>query len=175
MDLYQRFPRHDGHSTSADTHSALTMDHMDHGSGSSSSHSQTMMSVFHTDMATSLFSTRWTPSNRGTYAATCIFLIALAAIFRALLAFRSWQEQRWLDRERNRRYVVVNGKAPLAEALSRDEKAKHMTMVLSANGVEESVMVVANRSTMQKKPWRWSVDPLRAALDTVIAGVGYLM
>jgi len=80
-----------------------------------------------------------------------------------------------MDRERNRRYVVVNGKAPLAETLSRDEKAKPMTMVLSANGVEENVIVVADRPTMQKRPWRWSVDPLRAALDTVIAGVGYLL
>ncbi|KAL2017049.1 hypothetical protein VTK56DRAFT_2661 [Thermocarpiscus australiensis] len=173
MDTGGLFPRHDGH------------EGMDMGMGSSpttqpstdpmSSHSPTMMmAVFQTSMATSLYSAGWTPTTAGTYAATCIFLVALAAALRGLLALRAWQESRWLDRELNRRYVVVSGKAPLAETLSRDSLAKSMTMVLSENGVEENVLVVRKR-TSHPRPWRWSVDPVRALIDTVIAGVGYLL
>jgi len=35
-------------------------------------------------------------------------------------------------------------------------------------------MVVKKRS-MGVRPWRITVDPVRALMDTVIAGVGYLM
>ncbi|KAK0733635.1 Ctr copper transporter [Lasiosphaeria miniovina] len=131
-----------------------------------------MMAVFQTSQATPLYSTGWTPSSTGAYAGTCIFLIMLALAFRGLLAAKTWQESRWLDAELNRRYVVVNGKAPLAATLSRDSLAKNL--VLSENGVEESVVVVKKRAS-HLHPWRLSVDPVRAALDTTIAGVGYLL
>ncbi|KAK4124967.1 hypothetical protein N657DRAFT_689346 [Parathielavia appendiculata] len=170
MDSYPLYPRHDGHGTDAGS----GMD-MDMGDGSSASHSSTMMAVFQTSMATSLYSAAWTPNSTGTYAATCIFLVVLAALFRGLLAFKSWQEHRWLDRELDRRYVVVDGKAPLAQNLSRDSLAKNATMVLSENGVEENVLVVRRKTTAHARPWRLSVDPVRAIIDTVIAGVGYLL
>ena len=169
MDSHLLSPRHDGMDmgdSSSDT-----------ASSSSSGHSSTMMAVFQNSMTTSLYSSSWTPTNTGTYAATCLFLIALAAAFRGLLAAKSWQEHRWLDRELARRYVVVNGKAPLAEALSRDSLAKEAsaTLTLGENGVEENVLVVRNRPTARARPWRLSVDPVRAAIDTVVAGVGYLL
>lgn len=47
-------------------------------------------------------------------------------------------------------------------------------MTLSENGVEENVMVVKTR-TMGVRPWRLSVDPVRAVMDTIIAGVGWLL
>ncbi|KAK3393071.1 low affinity copper transporter [Podospora didyma] len=153
------------------------MSGMGHGATSDSSSMSgisTMMSVFQTQRATPLYSTSWTPTSTGTYAATCIFLIVLALVFRGLLAAKAWQESRWLDAELNRRYVVVSGKAPLSETLSRDSLAKK-NMVLSENGVEENVMVVKKRTTTHARPWRLSVDPLRAGLDTVIAAVGYLL
>ncbi|KAK8141467.1 hypothetical protein G3M48_010481 [Beauveria asiatica] len=62
---------------------------------------------------------------------------------------------------------------PLAEAVVHDPEAK--TMVLSANGVEESVVVVARKEAAAARPWRFSVDPVRALLDTTIVGVGYLL
>ncbi len=172
--MYGIYARHgeDSHSS----HSASTADSMDmdmsHSGSSSSSHS--MMSVFQTDRATPLYSTAWTPNSVGSYAATCIFLIVLAALFRGLLAAKWWQEQRWLDQELNRRFVVVNGKTPLAENLSRDSLAKQANMVLSEQGIEENVVVVKKR-TFGARPWRLSVDPIRAVIDTVIAGVGYLL
>ncbi|KAK4495005.1 hypothetical protein PRZ48_013332 [Zasmidium cellare] len=47
-----------------------------------------MAMVFFTATNTPLFSFSWIPDTTGQYAGTCIFLIALAAIFRALLAVR---------------------------------------------------------------------------------------
>lgn len=92
---------------------------------------------------------------------------------RALLAGKNYLEAKWLDRELNRRYVVVTGgKLPLAQRLSQDSTAKHV--VLSENGVEEDVVVVG-REKVVARPWRVSVDPLRALVDMVIAGVGYLL
>lgn len=132
----------------------------------------TMMVAFQNDMATPLYSMSWTPNSMGTYAATCIFLIVLAVIFRGLFALKAIQESRWLDQELNRRYVVVNGQLPMHEKMSTSSLKQNM--MLSANGVEEQVMVVQKKQ-MVARPWRASVDPLRAAIDTVIAGVGYLL
>ena len=161
-----------------------TMDGMDMGDDTttttSGAHTSGHSTVFQTSIATALFSAAWTPTTTGAYAGTCIFLIVLATLFRGLLALKSWQERRWLDAEMARRYVVVQGKAPLAEALARDPAAKGATMVLSENGVEENVVVVGNRGAVaaaagRARPWRLSVDPARAAVDTVVAGVGYLL
>ena len=148
---------------------------MDMGSDSStgsSGHSMSMMAVFQNSRSTSLYSEAWTPHSTGTYAATCIFLIVFSALFRGLLALRSWQENRWMDAEMKRRYVVVAGQGTLADRISSDSLAK--SMVLSGNGVEENVMVV-QRHGAGARPFRLSVDPIRAVLDMVIAGVGYLL
>lgn len=147
---------------------------MDMGSADSNSTTTmaTMMVAFTNDMATPLYSMAWTPNSMGTYAATCIFLIALASIFRGLFALKAIQESRWLDQELNRRYVVVNGQLPMHQRMSQESLKQNM--VLSSNGVEEQVMVV-KKTGNNPRPWRASVDPMRAAVDTVIAGVGYLL
>lgn len=145
---------------------------MDMGSDSSSHGSMMMTMVFQTNKATPLFSDSWTPNSSAAYAGTCIFLVVLAIIARMLLALKRTQEARWLDRDACRRYVAVRGKDPLSEHIARDPDAKHMT--LSQNGVEENVFVVA-RTGIVKRPWRFSVDPIRAVLDTVIVGIGYLL
>jgi len=132
-----------------------------------------MMSIFFNSMDTPLYSNAWTPTSAGTYAGTCIFLICFAAIFRGLLAAKAIMEQRWLDAEMARRYIVVAGKQSFSERLVHDPEAKDM--VLSANGVEENVRVVARSRVGNARPWRFTVDPLRALMDVVIAGVGYLL
>ncbi|KAF4449313.1 hypothetical protein F53441_7385 [Fusarium austroafricanum] len=159
------FPRHE-------------MPGMDMSDGSSSSTSSAhasssiMAMVFQTETRTPLYANSWTPANAGTYAGTCIFLVVLAIIARVLVAFKAVQEARWLDREAARRYVAVNGKIPLAEQIASDPNARRMT--LSENGVEETVVVV-ERKRAAMRPWRFSVDPVRACLDTVIVGIGYLL
>jgi len=162
-------------------HSDMDMD-MPGMSGDSSSAgaataAMTMQSVFQTVRETPLYSLSWTPTSVGSYAGTCIFLIILAALLRGLLAAKAYLEARWLDRELDRRYVVVAGagRPPLAQRLSQDSAAvKRQLVVLSENGVEEDVVVV-ERKGGGVRPWRVSVDPVRALLDVVIAGVGYLL
>lgn len=131
-----------------------------------------MAMTFFTSYATPLYSDFWTPATIGGYAGTCIFIIMLATIFRALLAVKAWQETAWMDKEFNRRYVAVAGKLPKSEQIAQDSDSKRM--ILTENGVEEEVMVIKKRG-VEARPWRLTVDPLRAAMDTVIAGVGYLL
>lgn len=135
--------------------------------------SMSMMSMtFFTSTSTELYSAMWSPTSVGGYAGTCIFLIILATVFRGLLAVKAWKETAWLDAEFNRRYVTVAGKLPKAERIASDSDSKRM--ILTENGVEEDVMVVKKRS-MGIRPWRITTDPVRAVMDTVIAGVGYLL
>jgi hypothetical protein len=152
------------------------MNGMDGMDGSSSSSNSTagmaMPMVFQTQIQTALFANAWTPQSDGAYAGTCIFLIALTVILRLIVAYKTYQERIWADRNAQRRFIVVNGKEPLSERLSRDPEAK--TMVLSENGIEEKVLVVEKKHS-EIPPWRFSVDPPRAALDTVIVGIGYLL
>ncbi|KAL5317378.1 hypothetical protein ACEPPN_014473 [Leptodophora sp. 'Broadleaf-Isolate-01'] len=152
-----------------------TMSGMDMGTttAASTSMSMSMMSMtFFTSTSTPLYSEGWTPNSPGAYAGTCIFLVILAIIFRSLLAVKAWKERAWLDAEFNRRYVTVAGKLPKSERISQDSDSKRM--VLSENGVEEDVMVVKKRG-MGARPWRITTDPVRAVMDTVIVGVGYLL
>ncbi|KAI0838236.1 Ctr copper transporter [Hypoxylon sp. FL0890] len=128
--------------------------------------------VFQNSVTTSLYSDSWTPKTAGAYAGTIIFLIVLGVVFRLLLAGRAYAEERWLDAEMKRRYVVVQGKLPVAEQVSSDSLSKRMT--LTENGVEENVVVV-QKTKIHPRPWRMSVDPVRAILDTCVAGVGYLL
>ena len=132
-----------------------------------------MMSMtFFTSTTTALYSEMWSPTSVGGYAGTCIFLIILAIVFRGLLAVKAWKETAWLDAEFNRRYVTVAGKQPKSERIMSDSDSKRM--ILTENGVEEDVVVVKKRS-MGIRPWRITTDPLRAVMDTILAGVGYLL
>ncbi|KAF9879361.1 ctr copper transporter [Colletotrichum karsti] len=165
-----------GTATQADTMPGMDMS----GSGGmamndshgSSSMSMMMMTIFQTNIKTPLYTENWTPNSVGTYAATCIFLVFLAFGLRSMVALKSIQEKRWLDKDFKRRYVKVNGKLGMAGQMSQDSMAHKM--VLSENGVEENVTVVQGQHGIWR-PWRFSVDPIRALIDTSIAGVGYLL
>jgi hypothetical protein len=150
------------------------MDNMGTSSSSSSSMMgmSTMSMTFFTSITTPLYSDSWQPTTTASYAGTCIFIIILAMVFRGLLALKGWKETAWLDAEFNRRYVVVAGKQTKTERISQDSGSKRL--ILTENGVEEEVMVVKKRSS-GVRPWRLSVDPIRAVMDTVIAGVAYLL
>ncbi|KAI0847640.1 Ctr copper transporter [Daldinia vernicosa] len=149
-----------------DHHMAMNMSGMD------MSDSSVMHMVFQNSITTSLYSDFWTPRTSGAYAGTIIFLVILGIAFRLLLAGKALAEERWLDAEMKRRYVVVQGKLPVAEQVSTDSFSKKMT--LTENGVEEDVVVVQKKQ-LHLRPWRMSVDPVRAVLDTCIAGISYLL
>ncbi|KAF2404740.1 hypothetical protein EJ06DRAFT_470308 [Trichodelitschia bisporula] len=133
-----------------------------------------MKMTFFTSPHTPLYSQHWTPNSTGSYAGTCIFLIALAGIFRALLVYKHILEKRWIDKAWDRRFVVVADKASVAEKARASTEPNVKTALLTANGVEEEVKVV-HRPVHGVVPWRWSVDGPRACVVTVIVGVGYLL
>lgn len=132
-----------------------------------------MVMTFTTGTSTPLYSTAWKPASTGAYAGTCIFVIALAVIFRGLLAGKHLLEHYWLDNELDRRYVKVRGTPTEAERISSDEKSKTGTLV-TERGVEEHVRVVRRRRK-GVAPWRFSVDLPRALYVTILGGVGYLL
>lgn len=140
--------------------------------GTSMMSMSSMMMVFFTSTETPLYSSTWMPANVGQYAGTCIFIIILAVLLRLLLAIKTWKETAWLDAEFNRRFVVVAGKPNKSESIQQDPDSKRM--LLTQNGVEEEVFVV-QKTGHGVRPWRITTDPLRAVLDTLIAGVSYLL
>ena len=139
---------------------------------SSSSHStmmsmSTMQITFFTSTATPLYATSWMPSTTGQYAGTCIFLIVLAVIFRALFAVRAAQERKWELTESRRRYVIAGA--------DKKERGSSRSSEDKANIGGFSNVAGFKRKTGGVRPWRISQDAPRACLDVVIAGVGYLL
>ena len=131
-----------------------------------------MSSLFCTVTSTPLYSSTWTPTSISAYARRCIFLIVLAVLFRFLVAFKAVLEERCIDAELNRRYVVIIRKQNTKERISSDSDSK--IALLTENGVEGDVMVVRKhmKGTM---PWSITTDGPRAAVDVVIAGILYLL
>ncbi|KAI9749732.1 MAG: Oxysterol binding protein [Chaenotheca gracillima] len=156
-------------------------------SSMSSMPSSMMTMAFYTSTSTPLYSAAWTPRSTGAYAGTCIFLILLATLFRSLFAVRYYLERRWLDKDLNRRYVVVaappssdaqsdsGDEEPATEAARvRDDRDAKSATLLTVRGVEEEVRVV-KRTVRAVPAWRFSVDFPRAILGTVTVGIGYLL
>ena len=122
---------------------------------SSSDSMSAMGGTLFASISTPLYSTGWTPSTTGQYAGTCVFLIVLATIFRALFSYRTIQEHHWRDLDLKRRPISTSGK-------KQDDGARLDEKDIGAG-------------TRKRRPWRISTDVPRALLDTVIAGVGYLL
>ena len=126
------------------------MDMASSTSDSTTGSMSSLMGVLFTSTTTPLYSLQWAPSTTGQYAGTCLFNIVLSVILRALFSYRAILEHRLREIERRRREIIVSGK-------KQDD-----------NGA-------GNRSGGKYRPWRASMDVPKALLDTVIAGVGYLL
>lgn len=74
---------------------------------------------------------------------------------------RATQEAKWLEAERKRRYNMGSG---LKKKSDDDSKEPIST--------ENTVLDVPAKKV---RPWRISTDVPRALMDTIIAGVGYLL
>ena len=74
--------------------------------------------------------------------------------------------------EVNRRYVVITKKSNTKERISSDSESNRA--LLTENGVEEDIMVV-RKHMKAARWWRITIDGPRAAIDTVIAGILYLL
>lgn len=160
-------------------HSSHDMGNMDMDMDSSSGSGHSMAMSFFDAHDTTLFSTKWTPSNAGEYAGTCIFLIVLAIIACMLNAYRHILEAKWHDRDVSRRYIKVadpnerdpekDGDSPATDGLRES--------TLTVGGVKEQVRVITSprKAGVHVKPWRFSVDLPRACVFAVQSGVGYLL
>ena len=143
------------------------------GMGSTSTTSSSIMSMtFFTATNTPLYAESWTPSSAGAYAGTCIFLIFLAIILRAVFTAKSYFEARAIDSATKRRYVVADGERNMAAKIESD--ANSITGILTTNGLAENVRIV-EAPINHTQPWRFGVDLPRAALTTVAATIGYLL
>lgn len=131
-----------------------------------------MAMVFFTGTATPLYSASWQPTTAGQYAGSCIFLILLSFALRTLYAAKVALEARWLARTMKRRYIVT------AEPKSDSEALVGARATLTTRGLSEEVRVLQRSEVPgggSYMPWRFSVDVPRAALVTVMVGVGYLL
>lgn len=106
---------------------------------------QDMMMVFFQSNNTPLWSPYWIPQGDGQYAGTCVFLVVLAAVFRALLALRN----------------------NLLRIYDRAVARRHTRLVT----VEDSLKGCENCT----RPWRINEAATLALFDTILAGIGYLL
>jgi hypothetical protein len=110
-----------------------------------------MMMTFFTSTTTSLYSNSWTPTSTGQYAGTCIFLILLAVVLRGLVALRCNFVHLW-DRKMQRQEIGV---------------LRQMQVDVKGDG--------GGMGGKRRRPWRINEAAARACLDTVLAGVSYLL
>ncbi|KAI0444141.1 hypothetical protein F4803DRAFT_512777 [Xylaria telfairii] len=121
--------------------------------------SEDMAMVFFNNMVTPLYSLAWTPNNTHAYAGTCIFLIVLAVIHRALMALRS------LAFDNNPNLVASAGASSDKESLSSERiRPPHV------GNLGEQL-----RKKRARHPFLVSVELGRSLLEVFIGGVGYLL
>merc|ERR1712227_997589 len=109
------------------------------------------------------YSSAWNPTSDGGYVWTCIFLIILGAILRSLVTAKSVLEQRWSDAELQSRYVKISSKEHAGDDL------KPSIRILTDNRLDSDGLVM--RRPTGTRPRRTVVDGVKAAIDTVIAGI----
>lgn len=128
-----------------------------------------MQMTFFESHTTSLYSTAWTPNSTGVYAATCIFLIALSLIARFLFAWKAVVERRWAGEAYSclapRTANSVSSSSGTAKDIEAGREALQPSLSRNTN----------RRPRYAVLPWRLSTELPRAALLTVVLGVGYLL
>lgn len=151
-------------------HEGHDMSHSESTTDTTGGHSMMNMAFF-TATNTPLYAESWTPTSAGAYAGTCIFLIILAIILRAIFVAKAYLDAKALEASMKRRYVVVEGESG-TDKIANDSSS--MTGILTTNGVAENVRLV-QAPVKHIQPFRFSVDLPRAAIMTVAAAVGYLL
>ena len=130
-----------------------------------------MTMTFIQSTATPLLSSSWQPRNSAEYAATCLFLIALAALTRVLVAIRpvldavSWRRRAPYQRQEE-------GSTNSTELHTQGDTKDTLPPRGRPAGSRRAVMVAIRD--------HWNNAALssrlaRAAYDMVIAGLGYLV
>lgn len=128
-----------------------------------------MTMTFVQSTATPLLWSSWQPNNTAEYAASCLFLIALAALTRVLVAIRpvldaaSWRRRAQYHRQEEENSTEMHPQPDTKNALPPRERP---------TGSKRAIMMAIRD--------HWSNAALssrlaRAAYDMVIAGLGYLV
>ncbi|KAK2765087.1 hypothetical protein FQN54_008786 [Arachnomyces sp. PD_36] len=121
---------------------------------------------------TPLYSHQWTPTSAGNYAATCIFLVVLAVIGRALIAFKAILEHRWKAALLSHQRDALASSSPETGSFATSALDNKMGTVSMAQRVDRS----PDRKLLSNPaPFRPMVDLARALLFTVITGVSLLI
>ncbi|KAI8627994.1 Ctr copper transporter [Xylariaceae sp. FL1651] len=132
-----------------------SMDSMDGGIMTS----EDMAMVFFQSMVTPLYSLAWTPNSTHAYAGTCIFLLVLAVIHRALIAFRS---------------LAFDGNPNLvARAHIHSDKDSLVSERIRPPQVGNLGQQLRQRRALH--PFLVSVELGRSLIEVFIGGVGYLL
>lgn len=134
-----------------------------------------MQMVFFTSTTTPLLSAAWVPQTTGQYAGTCIALIALAAIFRGLFAYKSQLERRWAGRARRRPRVVVAGSRGEARGSGRRDDVAVLDGddAAAASGVDAEKAAGVGRTLLKRGSTSTSgnsSDGTRVAPDLAASG-----
>ena len=134
-----------------------------------------MSMVFTNSHSTPLFFASWSPSTASAYAATCIFLVILAALQRALHAGKHLFETSWLDRRLKRRTAVVSPEGEADMAWEGNEAKEDLLVTdygTRAGGRSGTSVKGCKRHLGGVLQW-WSLA--RASYGVVYLGVGYLL
>ena len=128
------------------------------------------IAMFSTGPGTPLYSPTWIPVSEGNYAGTCLFLVVLAFIFRALVSLRSILKRRGIEANLNSRYTIISRRP----AGGTDSDLQSATSPLKEN-IEEDNVIVVHRPVKVVRPWRFTTDGARAVVDVMTVGVVYLL
>ncbi|KAI0844413.1 Ctr copper transporter [Daldinia vernicosa] len=117
-----------------------------------------MAMVFFQSATTPLYSSAWTPQGQGSYAGTCIFIIALAVLHRILIALRSiiFDSNPKLHRHDK----------PISSSDSDDYPGSRGDLELMGGQF---------RTQWNSHPFKVATETFRALLEVVIGGIGYLL
>jgi len=140
-----------------------SMSPMTHVEGSHGSYTSmpAMPMAFFTSADTPLYSKAWTPTSASAYAGTCIFLIILAILLRALFTAKNLLETRALESALERRPAGAADQF----VVEKTADANSVTDVFTTNAPPFEHF----------QPFRLGVDLPRAMIVTIIAAVGYLL
>lgn len=121
--------------------------------------SEDMAMVFFQNMVTPLWSLAWTPNSTHAYAGTCIFLIVLAVLHRALMALRS---------------IAFDGNPNLVSQ-AHIASDKESLMPERIRPPQMGNLGQQLRKKRSRHPFLVSVELGRSILEVFIGGIGYLL
>ena len=108
-----------------------------------------MAMVFFNSANTPLYTQSWTPKTAGQYAGTCIFLVVLAIVCRAMLVLRC-RFPAGMEKVHARKHADIFSQPP--------------------DDIDE-----CKQSQAHPRPWSIKESLFRGVLDTILAGVGHLL